>query len=338
MASTSRELVYQTLNFEGPARAPRQLWLLQWASDNYPAEVVSIQNDYPCDFGHVSGHLSQTIPTRGEPFRRGTYTDEWGVSFVNVQDGVQGEVKDPIVRNWKTDREKISIPRAWLTIDAEKINRDIESIDKFVMSGPCPRPFEQLQFVRGTEDLYMDLLDPPDEMLAFVKELHEFYCDLLEAWAATDIDGITFMDDWGSQQALLISPAVWREVFKPMYRDFIQIAHASGKKAFMHSDGHILELFPDLIEIGLDAVNSQIFCMGVESLRQFAGKITFWGEIDRQHILPSGTTLDVDRAVVDVYSNLWSNGGCIAQCEFGAGARPANVRQVFESWDRISSR
>jgi len=144
------------------------------------------------------------------------------------------------------------------------------------------------------------------------------------------------MDDWGTQTALLINPALWRQIFKPMYRDYIRIAHDAGKKAFMHSDGHTLAIYPDLIELGLDAFNSQIFCIGLENLKPFAGQITFWGEIDRQNLLPYATTGEIDEAVRSVHKILWKNGGCIAQCEFGVGARPENVRQVFESWDRLT--
>ncbi len=116
----------------------------------------------------------------------------------------------------------------------------------------------------------MDLTDPPRQMLAFMAALHAFYCDLLETWARTDVDALRIMDDWGSQRSLLISPAMWRTYFKPLYRDYVQIAHAAGKKFFMHSDGHILAIYPDLVEIGVDALNSQIFCMGVEQLAPFA--------------------------------------------------------------------
>lgn len=87
----------------------------------------------------------------------------------------------------------------------------------------------------------------------------------------------------------------------------------------MHSDGCILDIYPHMIELGLDALNSQIFCMGIEKLEQFRGKITFWGEIDRQHILPEGTPEQVEEAVKSVKESLWAGGGCIAQCEFGPG-------------------
>ena len=72
----------------------------------------------------------------------------------------------------------------------------------------------------------------------------------------------------------------------PLYRDYIEIAHGRARKIFMHSDGHTLAIYPDLLELGLDAINSQPFCMGVEHLAPYAGRITFWGEIDRQHLLP----------------------------------------------------
>ena len=129
-----------------------------------------------------------------------------------------------------------------------------------------------------------------------------------------------------------------REVFKPLYRDYIQIAHGAGKKIFMHSDGHTLDIYPDMVELGLDAFNTQLFCMGLEKLAPFAGKITFWGEIDRQYLLPEGSTGDIGEAVERVHTLLWKNGGCIAQCEFGAAAKPDNVREVFAQWDRLTVR
>lgn len=337
MSATPRELVLQTLNFESPSRAPRELWALPIANLTYPGEVQAILTEFPPDLTGVSGHEREHPPTFGDQHGIGRYTDEWGCTFVNIQAGVIGEVKEPLIRDWQTDTGRVHVPREWLTIDPEAINRDCAATEKFVLCGCCPRPFEQLQFLRGTVDLYMDLTDPPPAMLRFVAEMHDFYCELLSAWARTDVDALRFMDDWGSQRSLLISPATWREIFKPMYRDYAEIAHAAGKKLFMHSDGHILAIYPDLVEIGIDAVNSQIFCMGVDHLAQFAGRITFWGEIDRQHLLAFAAPDEVEAAVRSVHDQLWRNGGCIAQCEFGAGARPENVRRVFAAWQRLAA-
>jgi len=336
MTATSRELVWQTLDFANPARAPRELWTLPIALMHYNAELDAIRRDYPPDIIAVSGYEREQPCTIGDPYAVGTYTDEWGGTFVNIQAGVIGEVKAPMIQDWESDTRHVHIPREWLTIDRHQVNHACATTDKFVQSGCCPRPFEQLQFLRGTVNLYMDLTDPPPAMLKFMRDLHSFYCELLETWAKTDVDALRFMDDWGSQRSLLVSPEMWRTYFKPMYRDYAQIAHAAGKKIFMHSDGHILAIYPDLIEVGIDAINSQLFCMGIEELAPFAGRITFWGEIDRQRLLAFATPAEVEQAVGQVHALLWRNGGCIAQCEFGPGARPENVRRVFAAWDALT--
>lgn len=332
MSATPREIVHQTLEFAGPPRAARDLWVLPIAAERFGAELAELNQAYPPDLTAIAGHERDTAPTRGAPYAIGEFTDEWGCTFINIQRGVIGQVKEPLVGDWAADRARLHVPREWLTLDRDAVNRDCAATDRFALAMACPRPFEQLQFLRGSEELYLDLADPPAGLLAFMREQHAFYCELLEAWARTNVDALRFMDDWGSQRALLIAPRRWRELFKPMYRDYAQIAHSHGKKLFMHSDGHIAAIFPDLIEIGIDAVNSQLFCMGIETLAPFAGRITFWGEIDRQHLLCDGTPLEVDGAVQQVHAHLWRNGGCIAQCEFGAAARPENVRQVYASW------
>ena len=333
---TSRDLVRQTLNWENPLRVPRELWMLPAATAKYPAECVALAREFPADFAGIDGHTRELAPTKGDWYAVGEYVDAWGCTFINIQYGVHGEVKDPLVKDWMTDRARIHIPREWMTIDRDAINRDCAAPTLYTAGGANPRPFEQLQFLRGTENLFMDLLDPEPVMQACVSEMHEFYCEQLTRWAKTDVDSLRFMDDWGSQRALLIAPALWRQWFKPLYRDYVQIAHSHGKKIFMHSDGYILDIIPDLIEIGVDALNSQIFCMGLDRLTPFAGKITFWGEIDRQCLLSEGTPAEIDQAVRNVHRQLWRNGGCIAQCEFGPGGKPANVRQAFQSWNEVT--
>jgi len=332
---TPRELVYKTLEFENETeRVPRQMWTLPWAEWNHADMIARIHRDYPDDFAGAPCVLREPTMEAGDPYRNGISRDAWGYIVTNIHEGIIGEVKEPLVQGdeWE-DVENVHIPREWLTFDREQVNVFCRNTDRFVTSGCCPRPFEQLQFIRKTENLYMDLMEMPDNMKRFLADMHAFYCELLEEWAKTEVDALTFMDDWGSQRSLLIRPSMWRDVFKPMYQDYIDIAQRHGKKIFMHSDGYILDILPDLAEMGLDAINSQIFCMGAENLRPLAGKITFWGEIDRQHLLVEGSTEDIKRAVEQVRENLWMDGGCIAQCEFGPGANPENIYAVFQSWN-----
>ena len=334
----SKKLVYDALEMCSSSRAPRDLWTLPWANEHHGEKLAAIRRDYPSDVITAPGFLSGRGVEQGDMYKPGTARDAWGCEFVNIGSGTIGEVKNPQIKDeaW-ADAARIRFPAEWLTVDIEKVNAFCrENSDRFIFGGACPRPFEQLQFLRGTAELYMDLMDPCPEMEKFIEKMHAFYCEQLEIWAKTDVDALNFMDDWGSQQSLLISPELWRRVFRPMYRDYIDIAHRAGKKIFMHSDGYTLSIIPDLIELGLDALNTQIFCIGPEKLAQFRGKVTFWGEMDRQHLLPHGSRQDIIDAVVRAKENLWENGGCIAQCEFGPGGNPDNVRAVFETWDRIT--
>ncbi len=329
---TSRERVRRCLVFDSPDRIPRQLWLLHWANLHHAESVAAIQQRFPDDLVSSPPCLSRPCHSQGAPQVRGLYTDEWGCVFENVQDGVIGEVKHPLLGKWD-ELDTIRIPEERLTLDRKQVDAFCASTDRYVLSGTCPRPFERLQFLRGTANLMVDLIDQPPELRILLDRMHAFYVKELELWARTGVDALSFMDDWGSQRALLISPDLWRELFKPLYRDYIEIAHRRGKAAFMHSDGYILDILPDLIELGLDAINCQVFCMGVERLGEScAGRITFWGELDRQHILPFGTPDDVRQAVELMYQALYREGGVIAQCEFGAGARPENVMAYFEAW------
>ena len=334
--TTPRDLIKKTLEFNSPWRVPRQLWVLPWAEDHYPDELHRIQQDYPDDIIGSPSFLAQSPKTYGGPYDIGSYVDEWGCTFLNIQRGVIGEVKNPLVKKWE-DVDKVQPPRESLTVNIEQVNAFCHSTDKFVMGGCCPRPFERMQFIRRSDQLYLDIAEQPSEFHVLLKMVHQFYLDELELWASTDVDGLSFMDDWGSQRSLLISPNHWRKLFKPLYKEYIDVAHAHGKKAFMHSDGYTAAVIPDLIEVGLDALNTQIFTMDIEALgRQFSGKITFWGELDRQGLLPNGTTEDIDVAVRRVYHAFWKNGGAIAQCEFGAGSKPENVRQMFKTWEMLS--
>lgn len=335
----SRKLMLDTLEMRNHSRAPRDLWTLPWATKRYKKELDELNTTFPMDYFCTPSYKQAPGVAKGDPYLPGISLDNWGCEFVNLMEGVYGEVKNPQIVSEDWDGiDQVRIPYDQLTINIEKINEYIKSTpDQFHAGGCCPRPFEQLQFIRGTEDLYMDLMDPPPQMLKFMERMHAFYCEELEIWGKTDVDCLNFMDDWGSQRALLISPRVWRAIFKPMYKDYIDIAHRAGKKIFMHSDGYTLDILPDLIELGLDAINTQIFCMGVDQLAPFKGKITFWGEIDRQVLLPFGSPQEVENAVVQVKETLWDNGGCIAQCEFGVGAKPENVRKVYETWDRLTN-
>jgi hypothetical protein len=335
---TPREIVYQTLNLQNPTRIPNQLWLLPWATKRFPREIDQIHQEFPDDIVGA-GHLRpEGKRVSGDPYAVGESVDAWGCKRVNVQEGVIGEVKDPLIQDpdW-SDRDNLIIPEELLDFDKTSINQYCRTTDAFVSTGGFTL-FERMQWLRGTEQLMMDLVHPQPGMMEVLMKVHDFNCRLTEKLCRCDIDAIMWLDDWGAQNNLLIHPRTWVKIFKPLYQEYINIAKRYGKKSFMHSDGHILAILPHLIDMGLDAINSQIFCMGVDALKHFRGKITFWGEMDRQYLLAFASTDEVALAVEQVYEGLWQSGGCIAQCEFGVGAKPENVLQVFQTWKRLTSK
>ncbi len=342
MAQTSRELVICCLTFDSPERIPRDLWVLPWAEIHHPETVKMLRERFPSDFVTAQYFYPPSPRVKGDPYKMGEYIDEWGCVFENLQDGIIGEVKSPQITDI-ADWKQVQPPYEQLPEDStaayDTIRAFYDSTDKFVLANCCPRPWERYQFLRGTVEAMMDVMTPEEGGGELLRTIHEFYLKELEFWVKADVDAIMFMDDWGSQNQLLIPPRIWRELFKPLYKDYCDLAHDHGKFAFMHSDGHITEIYQDLIEVGVDALNSQLFCMDMEKIQQIAkGKITFWGEIDRQHILPNPDPRAGREAVRKVASHLYDpRGGIIAQLEFGGGAVPETVFAVYDEWEKIST-
>jgi uroporphyrinogen-III decarboxylase len=340
MAQTPREVVYRTLSFEGPERMARQTWILPWVEDRFGPAMAELQRRYPDD---IIGAVSVSRPSsraKGNPFAAGTSVDEWGCVFESIAAGMIGEVKTPVMPDLD-DLEACRPPYETLPEDLSAARDTVkvfcEGTDRFVMAGACPRPWERLQFLRGTENAMIDVMAPEDGVKNLLKKIHDFHLRELEFWVTTPVDTLFFMDDWGSQKQLLIPPRIWRELFKPLYKDYCDIAHAHGKFIFMHSDGYISEIYDDLMEIGVDALNSQLFTMDLGDLaRRAKGKITFWGEIDRQHVLPAKDPAVARNAVRTAAKHLYDpRGGMIAQFELGPGANPENAFAIYDEWDRV---
>ena len=329
-----RERVVRTLRFERPDRAPRDLWTLPGINMFRQDEVNALLERFPLDLARPTVRYGQGERQWGTPNVVGSYADEWGCVWHVAEPGVVGEVKEPPLADWSALKGFKAPYEILEQADFSRVNRGCAESDRFVLAGTTVRPFERMQFLRGSEALYLDLGYEPAELYRLRDMIHSFFMRELERWVQTDVDGISFMDDWGAQRALLISPRQWQSFFKPLYKDYCDLIHSAAKYVFFHSDGHITDIYPDLIEIGVDAVNSQLFCMDIEELgRRFKGQITFWGEIDRQNVLPFGTPGDVRAAVRRVRAALDDGqGGAFAQCEWGIGVRAENIATVFEAW------
>ena len=157
--------------------------------------------------------------------------------------------------------------------------------------------YERAWTLRGMEGLMMDFIDHPE----FVKELLHTIADYniaqVKQALTYDIDAVYFGDDWGQQQGLQMGPQVWREFIAPELRRMYAAVRAAGKYVFIHSCGDVDELFPDLIDMGLNCFNPfQPEVMDVATLiPQYGGSLTFHGGLSTQKTLPFGTPDDVRR-------------------------------------------
>jgi hypothetical protein len=329
----SRERVIRALRFERPDRAPRHLWYLPGVSLFRADELKAVQERYPDDVVVAPVRYGRALREVGTPNQVGAYVDAWGCGWSVAEPGVIGEVKNPPLADWAALDSYVPPYEMLDGADWDGVDAFCSQSDRFVLEF-FGNPFERMQHLRGTEALFMDIAYGSQELLHLRDMVHAFNLRHLRFLCETAVDGVFFMDDWGSQRNLLISPRQWRELFKPLYAEYCRIAHAAGKFIFMHSDGNISTIYPDLIEIGVDALNSQLFCMDIEDLaRQHKGKITFWGEIDRQRVLAFGTTDEVRAAVRRVRSALDDGqGGVFAQCEWGNDVPRENIEAVFEAW------
>jgi len=331
---TGRERVRRALTFDRPDRAPRDVWALPYVQLFRQVELDELRAEFPMDIGSPQlspGWSNEVVRATRTP---GHYRDDWGSVWYVGEAGVIGEVKEPALADWSA---LAHFQPPWHLVrgrDLSHANRCCAKSDQFMLSDVTARPFERLQFLRGTQNLYYDIGYGVPELRVLLEMVHEFYLEDIRGWCASDVDGIFFMDDWGTNTTLLIRPEMWREVFKPLYREYCEIIHAAGKFAFFHSDGHTQDIFGDLIEVGMDAINSQLFTMDIEELaRLYKGKVTFWGEMDRQQVLPFGTPEEVRAAVHRVRRALDDGrGGLIAQCEWGKDNPRENIETVFREW------
>lgn len=326
---TSREIVTRTLRFEGAERIPRSLWILPAAFLRHGHALVDLLARYPCD---VNPRLLR-VPEIPPEARNGTWKDEWGSVWLNLQDGIVGEVKQPAVAAW-ADLAALIPPPVWSEAETKAFEEKLAFAPQAFHTLVVGSLFERMQYLRGSEKLYLDLAEQSAELLRLREIVMGHLHRRVQACLKLPCDALQFADDWGSQRSLLIHPKLWREFFKPCYAELFAQVHKGGRFVFMHSDGFITEIIEDLIEVGVNALNCQVWAMGPESLgARYRGRITFWGELSRQTLVPHGTPAEIRAATQVMKKHLATpRGGLIAQSEVDGLTPLENIEAVLQTW------
>lgn len=226
------------------------------------------------------------------------YDDEWGnVWFRVIGKSRGGEIFRPALARWE-DLDGLRVP------DFDNPQRYAAAAagfaaapDRYRLAGLPGFPFAICRYLRKMEQYLQDLILERDR----IDRLHGLVTALLtrmiDRYADAGADGIFFCEDWGTQDRLLVSPAMWRDIFKPLFRRLCGRAHARGLDVLMHSCGYNWEILDDLAEVGVNCFQfDQQQNYGVARLAaKLRGlKVCLFAPLDIQKILPTG-----DRALIE---------------------------------------
>lgn len=150
---------------------------------------------------------------------------------------------------------------------------------------------ERFWYIRGMENIMYDYYDNMDELKLLGRRLLDFYKIIVDRFAQLGFDGIFTSDDLGHQNGPMMSPQIFKELYFPLYEEFISYVHSKGMHVFLHSCGDNTLLMDDLVRVGLDVFHPvQTGCMDTRATAErFGGKISFLAGVDVQNLIPNGT-------------------------------------------------
>ncbi len=159
--------------------------------------------------------------------------------------------------------------------------------------------FERHWSLRGMENALTDFYLYPDEVHKLYRALTDFYKGYIERAAKNGADGIFTSDDIGTQTGPFFSVEIFREFFKPYYKELIECAHSHNMHFWLHTCGNILDFMDDFAEIGLDVIHPiQKYTMDEkEAAKKIDGRICIWAGFDVQQTIPYKTADDVKKEV-----------------------------------------
>lgn len=135
----------------------------------------------------------------------------------------------------------------------------------------------------GIENCWMNLGAQPKIMNGWFDRYADWLCGLTDSLVEAGVDGITLSDDWGSNQNMLFSPRMWRNMIAPYARRVVAHAHSRGLFVNLHSDGYIMQIMDDLIDIGYDSMHPVQESAGMDPRTvkdRYGDKITLYGSLD----------------------------------------------------------
>jgi len=284
---TSREIIKRVLAFDHPER-------IGLTFSPYKGE--------PRTSDICGGGPSADPNATEEKWCEGRYQcsrDEWGNVWAKVDERHCGEVIRGVIQSWD-DLDSYQLPPLDDPTRYETVKAHWAQNTDHYRLGTFPGfAFNVTRYMRGFEQFLLDCASDPTQ----VKRLNDTIVALVERvidlYADAGADGIFTCEDWGTQERLLVSPTMWREIFLPSFERVVARAHSRGLAVWMHSCGYLWEIIPDLIAVGVDVLqfDQQENYPLTRLAEAHAGKVTFWCPVDIQKVLQTQ-----DKATIQAYA------------------------------------
>ena len=256
------------------------------------------------------------------------FRDEWHLGWRRpVPDGLYFDLFEHPLQELSLDALRTwswPDPTAAVRFDGlvEEVERLAATDRALILGGFCAGVWEMSLWLRGYDQFYLDMAADPelaDWLIGRLVDLKLAYWEQVLGRVGQHVTAVYEADDLGAQEALMVSPGMYRSLVQPHQRRLFSgiKSYAPHVKLVYHSDGAIFEVIPDLIELGVDALNPiQVSAAGMGDTarlkREFGRDLVFWGgSCDSQHTLPHGTPAQVREEVKRRIGDLAPGGGYV---------------------------
>lgn len=306
------DLLKKAMLYDYPEQLPVTVGILPAAWQRHGSELVRLIKDYPDLYPNIPDleNLEAITPAS---YHAGSFADEWGCVWSNIGEGMESIVTGHPIKT-REEILDVKIPT----------NRD----------GRLPHGFMYLRLLdlRGFEEAMIDFGEECDEIQILIDKVLEYNCIQIDAILPNASEIVSFGDDLGMQKGLAIGAEKWRKYLKPCYSKMYKKVRDAGKLVYMHTDGMIYEIMPDLIECGVNMINPQFRANGLDNLvRVCKGKIPINLDLDRQ-MFPFATPSQIDDHVRECVEALYlPQGGLGLNTELNYEIPLANVSAILDA-------
>ena len=276
----------------------------------------TIKRDGPCWVPYrYDGSLTLLRP-KVTPRSMQSGVDDWGVRWIGT-DSDEGSYPSGKPILGIDEIETLEPPETDWAAVSEDMRRQVAAKtneDTLLIAYNEMMLYERAHLLLGTAEFLMAVALEPEKLETLLDKIAAYGQRLTQALMDAGVVGVRFTDDWGTQTALFMSPQSWRRLIKPRLKTLYDTVKERGGLVFQHSCGHIEEIVPDLIEIGLDVLDpcqpaaNDIF----EWKRRYGDRLSFMGGLDTQGYLTFGAPDEVETKVAEVISAMAIGGGYIA--------------------------